>query len=661
MRIFAVKASAGLILLASLIFGCSGHQVQQVNPPSAGPAEPGETQLPPLSDLQGVVPERSTSGAVIYRSGSDCLPGLTQGTNSTGLLRDFTSTQTGPSNGLAGAAFAIYHFNLDKVGGIESVALDWDTPPGDAANVWLGLSDWERGAWEWHSGELSSVVDLDVHPQYFLKPETKDMFLVVLLAGSESASLASVHVDGYYPLIPSLTGDQRFGVPPLTVNFDASASVSKYSEIVKYEWDWDGEGIGPWDADSGSSPVITHVYPAEGKFTAWVRVTDAAGNQATANAAIQASNDFGPGEWPMYGHDPQHTKRSAEIGPTSPEVKWTAFESSGIPSLAPSFGLNNTVYVGTSSLNLYCLSYGDSNPVWECPVLGWNGVWSIPAISENGIIYVAELDLYLHGKLLAIYPDGTKQWELPVLASASSPVLAQDGTIYIESLLDKLIAVAPDGSMKWEVELDNYPVFGSPAIGLDGQVYSLVEYDKLYAVSPEGEVNWTYPANTFLGGPMNSPTIGSNGDIYFYDSLYLEPGYETHLKSLNTLGDLNWDVTLERGCTGPPAIGADGTLYLCSGTSLLAVSPAGDTLWNCDIGLRLENSPAVDGAGIIYIVSDYTSAEEPTPKLHAVSPAGAKLWSIEIPGGGVRDSPVIGQGGLIYVIGEQLVAFGEAD
>jgi PKD repeat protein len=79
------------------------------------------------------------------------------------------------------------------------------------------------------------------------------------------------------------------GNVPLTVNFNASGSTTggdPGDSIVKYEWDWDGDGS--WDVYSEDSS-ISHIYTGPGAFTARLRVTDEAGNQATDTSTVNAT------------------------------------------------------------------------------------------------------------------------------------------------------------------------------------------------------------------------------------------------------------------------------------------------------------------------------------------------------------------------------------
>jgi PKD repeat protein len=86
------------------------------------------------------------------------------------------------------------------------------------------------------------------------------------------------------PPVAVLYASPLAGAPPLTVDFDASGSYDPDGGgIAKYEWDWETDGA--YDFDSGADPTVSHVYNAEGMYTATVRVTD--NESATATHGVQ--------------------------------------------------------------------------------------------------------------------------------------------------------------------------------------------------------------------------------------------------------------------------------------------------------------------------------------------------------------------------------------
>ena len=93
----------------------------------------------------------------------------------------------------------------------------------------------------------------------------------------------------------------------------------------------------------------------------------------------------------------------------------------------------------------------------------------------------------------------------------------------------------------------------------------------------------------------------------------------------------------------PPAIGADGTLYvgLRGSTGLAAVDPAGSVRWVLDNLGRISSSPAIGPDGTIYVAG--------RRHVHAVDPRGEIQWTYE--SSHFTSSPAVASDGTIYVGG----------
>src|SRR5690606_33598580 len=72
---------------------------------------------------------------------------------------------------------------------------------------------------------------------------------------------------------------------PLTVEFDASASVDPEGQALTYAWDFDGDGT--WDADTATA---SHTYTELGQYFARLRVTDPSGKSAVTARTISVGN-----------------------------------------------------------------------------------------------------------------------------------------------------------------------------------------------------------------------------------------------------------------------------------------------------------------------------------------------------------------------------------
>ena len=193
-----------------------------------------------------------------------------------------------------------------------------------------------------------------------------------------------------------------------------------------------------------------------------------------------------------------------------------------------------------------------------------------------------------------------------------------------------LVAVYPNGTLKWKCEIDWY-VASSPTIAEDGTIYvgdSDYAWGKLYSISPNGTLNWKY--HTY-GQILSSPTIGFDGTIYVGDGDY-------YINAINPNGTLRWRYKTGLVVYSSPAIGSDGTVYCGShDTNLYALYPNNGTVkWKYKLEDWVRTSPCIADDGTIYVASLY---------LHALYPNGTLKWKTNLGG---STSPTIGQDGTIY-------------
>ena len=160
--------------------------------------------------------------------------------------------------------------------------------------------------------------------------------------------------------------------------------------------------------------------------------------------------------------------------------------------------------------------------------------------------------------------------------------------------------------VRWIVGVLPYDEHACPAIGADGTIYIATGYG-LRAIYPDSTTYWT-TAN--YGGTQ--PVIGADGTTIYAASAYT-------LGAFRPDGTVIWDDSIgSSGIRFTPAVGPDGTVYVCSYDSLIALNPDGTRKWayGDTTGSRPESSPAVGADGTVYIVwhtqNDYLLALNPT-------------------------------------------------
>lgn len=165
-------------------------------------------------------------------------------------------------------------------------------------------------------------------------------------------------------------------------------------------------------------------------------------------------------------------------------------------------------------------------------------------------------------------PATAAKWMLGVGPVAfNSPVIADDGTIYIGNLAAELVAISPTGSLRWKKTLDQRgsSIAGSAAIDKNGNIYvittyrakvrdhrsghviiSYVAHSKLHSLTPDGTLRWTFPfplntgaPNTTDGYTLSSPKIWERQEpIIFIPVIFTKISPRIELFALDQSGNI---------------------------------------------------------------------------------------------------------------------------
>jgi hypothetical protein len=200
---------------------------------------------------------------------------------------------------------------------------------------------------------------------------------------------------------------------------------------------------------------------------------------------------------PAVGSDGTiYLARHEEVIAINPDgsMKWVFNDgsvSNFVPPPGPSIGTDGTIYVSYGS-------YGGVD-VSKFYALNPNGTvkWTYSsetlceglgpcAIGPDGTIYFGSGDCNC-GRLHALNPDGSLKWELEMEGGDEPrcPAIASDGTIYV-TWGSKLLAVNSEGTIITDVyNFSNewYSLGGSPVIAEDGTIYILTQQGNLYALN----------------------------------------------------------------------------------------------------------------------------------------------------------------------------------
>ncbi len=271
----------------------------------------------------------------------------------------------------------------------------------------------------------------------------------------------------------------------------------------------------------------------------------------------------------------------------------------------PTYGQNNQ----HTGLSPYPTRDNPMTIKWkfEAEYLGFE---SSPVIDNDGILYIGARDTNLY----AINPDGTERWRYDINGWCSdSPALAEDGTVYIGSWDHKLYAINPNGTLKWRFTSPG-GIDSSPTIGDDGTIFFGVlgpgfDDGQIVAVNPNGTEKWHTDAGDYVYG---SAAIGFDGTVYISSN-------DRYLYALNPEnGSVIWKYRTG-DVLSTVSIGDDGTIYgSCPDDYLYAFYPNGTLRWRTQIDYGSYGTPAIGPDGAIYIGGDY---------FYAVYPNGTMKWT----------------------------------
>ncbi|MFC1539298.1 PQQ-binding-like beta-propeller repeat protein [Candidatus Latescibacterota bacterium] len=272
--------------------------------------------------------------------------------------------------------------------------------------------------------------------------------------------------------------------------------------------------------------------------------------------------------------------------------------------------------------------------------------FSSPIVSQDGTIYVKGGDLG-NEILYAISPNGTELWRYNPYRGIYGLALGKDGTIYINDEIGYLYALDPDGPyVKWSYLAEDGGREIFPAIGIDGTIYYGSHDGYLVAVNPDGKLIWKCLLATELyrgyHNIQSSPAIGPDGTIYVGCK-------EGKLYAVTPWGTIKWRSMVDRRFViGSPSIGNDRKIYAAPhGYRVYEFNPDGTINWiNTEINNPGDSSPVIAADGTIYVGSD-----EGTEgcSLYALDKAGNIKWNY--PMGKYITTALIGTGGIVYYVG----------
>lgn len=256
-------------------------------------------------------------------------------------------------------------------------------------------------------------------------------------------------------------------------------------------------------APSGPASGLEAPLRAPADAGALPNAADASAPDASTRDASTPNADSAGGPRMVHG-SPRHLHRSSAHGPRTAKIGWRVKVSGPVAAQVTTSPDERTLYVATLDGSVVALAREDGKQKWSS-TLG-ERVYSTPLVHEDGTVYVGS-DAK---KLVALSPEGNLVWRLEVDGEADSgAVFGKDGNI-VFAAGSSVYAVRRGGDIAWRFTTKG-KVFTSPAVTPEGLVVFGSQDDRVYAVGASGALVWS----TSLGADVDgAPVIGDDGSIY---------------------------------------------------------------------------------------------------------------------------------------------------
>jgi outer membrane protein assembly factor BamB len=259
----------------------------------------------------------------------------------------------------------------------------------------------------------------------------------------------------------------------------------------------------------------------------------------------------------------------------------------------------------------------------------------VTASPDESTLYVATLG----GSLLALdRTNGARKWSVALGERAySTPLVQDDGTIYVGSDAKKLVAVSPKGTTLFRLETEGEADTG-PALGKDGTIV-FAAGKHVYATRRGGDLAWRFAAK---GKVFTAPAVTDDGVV-------IVGSQDHHVHAIGAGGALAWTIDLAADVDGAPALGDDGSIYVgTDAADIVKLDPQGHLVWRTNVGGFVRGALSVARNGDV-LAGTYG----PVPRVVRLSPDGLVRGAFAIQGTGAREfgihgGPLEDANGVLY-------------
>ncbi len=272
------------------------------------------------------------------------------------------------------------------------------------------------------------------------------------------------------------------------------------------------------------------------------------------------------------------------------------------------------------------------------------GIFASPVIDDEGMIYVGSADHSFY----ALRPDGSLAWrfltgEIIDSAAALPPTDPAIGPTILVPSGDGFLYCLRRGEAGAEREVWKFDARLAPrasynnwfeaniALGPDGAIYAGNTNFNYYALTSDGRLQWTYKTSA---NNWSQAAIADDGTVFWGSN-------DTKVRAVGPDGREKWRRRTWGFIAASAALGSDDTLYIGSFDSNLYAldSRTGRVHWKFKTHDHIYASAALGEDANGRTTAIYFGSTDGI--FYALSPQGDLLWSFDT-GAPIRSSPVIG-------------------
>jgi|GEM_PF-4863097 len=253
---------------------------------------------------------------------------------------------------------------------------------------------------------------------------------------------------------------------------------------------------------------------------------------------------------------------------------------------------------------------------------------SSPVVAEDGTIYIGTSA----GKLIAVTSGGKERWSFSAgLPINSAPVILKNGAICFGTSSGALIAVNSDGKERWRFQAAGQFASSSSPIECNGAVF-VVSDDFLYSINPNnGKQNWSVK----LAGSIDV-TPAASGDNVYVQTWWPGPCY---LYCYSQVGAKQWEGEVGGGSSSP-TISNNQVFFGSNDFNLYSINTNGSLHFKRFMFSKITASPAIAPNGKI-LVGGWDST------FHCVNPDASEAWHFSTRGI-IKSSAAVDASGNAY-------------